>query len=125
MKVQQSYSYNFTISLGNWAIPSQTMEEKIITAIQHICFKSNQRVTSQIIFWFFNKSPLIIEFELFQNRMNRLEIDCHFYKKRGVKILKISFNSITPDSNKNDGPDNVQRVNLKLKQSLKTIEKLE
>ena len=57
--------------------------------------------------------------------MNRLEIDCHFYKKRGVKILKISFNSITPDSNKNDGPDNVQRVNLKLKQSLKTIEKLE
>ena len=41
-------------------MPNQTMEEKIVTAIQHICSKPNQRVTSQIKFQFFNKGPLSI-----------------------------------------------------------------
>ena len=62
------------------------MEEKIITAIQYIRSKSKQRVTSQRIFRFINKGALIIECELLQDCMNRLEIDGRIYKK-GVKML--------------------------------------
>ena len=58
------------------------MEEKIITAIQNILSKSKQRVTSQKLFRFINKSALSIECELFQNCMNKLEIDGRIYKKK-------------------------------------------
>ena len=64
-----------------------TMEEKIITVIQNIRSKSNQRVTSQRIFRFINKGAQSIECELFQDCMNKLEIDGHIYKNRGVKLL--------------------------------------
>ena len=62
------------------------MEEKIITAIQNIRSKSKQRVTSQRIFRYINKGALSIECELFQDCMNKLEIDGSIYKKR-VKTL--------------------------------------
>ena len=62
------------------------MEEKTITMIQYICSKSKQRVTSQRIFRFINKGALIIECELLQDCVNRLEIDGCIYKK-GVKML--------------------------------------
>ena len=64
-----------------------TMEEKIIAAIQYIRSKSKQRVTSQRIFRFINKGALSIDCELFQDSINRLEIDDRIYKKRGVKML--------------------------------------
>ena len=41
------------------------MEKKIIAAIQHICSKSKQRVTSQIIFLFVKKVAVCIGCELF------------------------------------------------------------
>ena len=63
------------------------MEERIITAIQNIRSKFKQRVTSQRIFRFINKGALSIESELFQDYMNKLEIDSRIYKKRGVKAL--------------------------------------
>ena len=59
------------------------MEEMIITAIQNIRSKSKQRVTSQRIFRFINKGALSIEFELFQDCMNKLEIAGRIYKKEG------------------------------------------
>ena len=62
------------------------MEEKNITAIQHIHSKSKQRVTFRF-FRFINKRVLSIKCELFQDCMNRLEIDGRIYKKRGVKML--------------------------------------
>ena len=58
------------------------MEEKIITAIQNTRSKSKQRVTSQRIFRFINKAALRIESELFQDCMNKLEIDGCIYKKK-------------------------------------------
>ena len=64
-----------------------TMEKKIIAAIQYICSKSKQRVTSQRIFRFINKVALSIDCELFQDCINRLEIDGRIYKKKGVKML--------------------------------------
>ena len=63
------------------------MEEKIITAIQNIRSKSKQRVTPQRIFRFTNKCALSIESELFQDCINKLEIDGRIYKKRRVKTL--------------------------------------
>ena len=63
------------------------MERKIITAIPNIPSKSKQRVTSQTIFRFINKSALSIECELFQDCINKLEIDGRIYKKRRVKML--------------------------------------
>ena len=54
----------------------------MITAIQHIRFKSKQRVTLQRIFRFINKVALSIECELFQDCMNRLEIDGGIHKKK-------------------------------------------
>ena len=53
------------------------MEEKIIAA----------RITLKRIFRFINKVALSIECELFQDCINRLEIDAHIHKKRGVKML--------------------------------------
>ena len=64
-----------------------TMEEKIITAIKNIRFKSKQRVTSQRMFVLINKGPQSIECELFQNCMNKIEIDGRIYKKRGERML--------------------------------------
>ena len=63
------------------------MEEKIITAIQNIRSKSKQRVILQRMFRFINKVPQSIECELFQDCMNKLEIDGRIYKQRGVKML--------------------------------------
>ena len=57
------------------------MEETIITAIQNIRSKSKQRVTLQRIFRFINKGAVSIESELFQDCMNKLEIDGRIYKK--------------------------------------------
>ena len=59
-----------------------TMEEKIIAAIQYIRSKSKQRVTSQRIFRFINKGALSTDCELFQDCINRLEIDGRIYKKK-------------------------------------------
>ena len=100
------------------------MEEKIITAIQNICSKSKQRVTSQRIFRFINKGALSIESELFQDCMNKLEIDGRIYKKKRGKNTSFFINPIPPDSKKNDGPDSVERVH-KSPELPKTIEKLE
>ena len=99
------------------------MEEKILTAIQHIRPKSKQRVTLQRIFRFINKGALSTERELLQDCINKLVIGGRIYKKR-VKIYHFLINPIAPDSNKNAGPDNVQRVD-KSPESPKTIEKLE
>ena len=52
------------------------MEEKTITAIQYFRSKSMQRVNSQRIFGFINKSALSIEC------INRLEIDGRVYIKK-------------------------------------------
>ena len=60
-----------------------TIEEKIISAIQHIRSKSKQRVTSQRIFRFINKGAVSIGYEVFQNCINGLEIDGRIYKKEG------------------------------------------
>ena len=81
----------------------------MITAIQHIRFKSKQRVTLQRIFRFINKVALSIEWELFQDCMNRLEIDggIHKKKKRGKNTL-FFINFILSVSNKNDKPDSVE-----------------
>ena len=49
------------------------MEEKIIAA----------RITLKRIFRFINKVALSIECELFQDCINRLEIDAHIHKKEG------------------------------------------
>ena len=68
------------------------MEENIIITIQHICSQSKQRVTSQRIFRCINKGALSIECELFQDRLNRLEIDSRIYKKRGVKMRHFLLN---------------------------------
>ena len=54
----------------------------MITAIQHIRFKSKQRVNLQRIFRFINKVALSIECELFQDCTNRLEIDGRIHKKK-------------------------------------------
>ena len=100
------------------------MEEIIITAIQHIRSKSKQRVTSKRIFQFIDKGALSAEYELFQDCMNRLEIDGRIYKNKKVKNISFFINLIPPDSNKADGPDGVKRVD-KSPESPKTIEKLE
>ena len=68
------------------------MEESIITIIQHICSQSKQRITSQRIFRCISKGALSIECELFQDRMNKLEIDSRIYKKRGVKMRHFLLN---------------------------------
>ena len=64
-------------------IKKLTVEEKIIAAIQYIHSKSKQRVTSQRTFRIFNKVALSIDCELFQDCINRLEINGLIYKKRG------------------------------------------
>ena len=58
------------------------MEEKNITAIQHICSKSKPRITLQRVFRFINKGALSIECELFQDCIIRLEIDGRIYNNR-------------------------------------------
>ena len=98
------------------------MEEKNITAIQHIRSKSKQRVTFRF-FRFINKRALSIKCELFQDCMNRLEIDGRIYKKKRGKNASFFINLIPPDSKKNNGPDNVERIHKSLESS-KTIEKL-
>ena len=100
------------------------MEKKIITAIQNICSKSKQKVTSQRIFRFINKGALSIESELFQDFMNKLEIDGRNCKKKRGKIASFFINPIPPDNKKNDGSDSVERVR-KSPELPKTIEKLE
>ena len=65
------------------------MEEKIITAIQNIRSKSKQRVTLQRIFLFINKGALSIECELFQDGMDKLEIDGLIYQKKMLHFLLI------------------------------------
>ena len=64
-----------------WTMHLYTIEEKIITAIKNIRSKSKQRVTSQVIVPFINHKAVIIECELFQDSMNKLEIDGRIYKK--------------------------------------------
>ena len=96
------------------------MEEKNSAAIQNIRSSSKQSVTSQRIFGFI-KSALCIECELFQDCINRLEIDGRIYKKRGTKMLHFLLITLPQGSNKNDGPDNVQRVD-KSPESPKTPE---
>ena len=49
---------------------------------ENICSKSKQRVTSQRIFQFINKRALSIECKLFQDCMNKLEINGRIYKKK-------------------------------------------
>ena len=81
----------------------------MITAIQHIRFKSKQRVTLQRIFRFINKVALSIECELFQDCMNRLEIDGGIHKKKKRSKNTLFFiNFILSVSNKNDKPDSVE-----------------
>ena len=63
------------------------MERTNIIVIKHIRAKSKQSVTSQRIFRFINKGALIIDCELFQDSINRFEIDGGIYKKGGIKIL--------------------------------------
>ena len=58
------------------------MEEKNITAIQHIRSKSKPRITLQRVFRFINKVALSIECELFQDCIIRLEIDGRIYNNR-------------------------------------------
>ena len=69
------------------------MEKNIITTIQYICSQSNQRGTSQRIFRCINKGALSIACKLFQDFMNRLEIDSRIYKTRGVKMR---YSLLTP-----------------------------
>ena len=68
------------------------MEESIFTIIQHICSQSKQRITSQRIFRCISKGALSIECELFQDCMNKLEIDSRIYKKTGVKMRHFLLN---------------------------------
>ena len=100
------------------------MEEKIITAIQNIRSKSKQRLTLPRFFRFINKGALSIECELFQDCMNRSEIDGCIYKKKRGKNASFFINPIPLDSKKNDRPDSVERVH-KSPELPKTIEKLE
>ena len=101
-----------------------TMEEKIITAIKNIRFKSKQRVTSQRMFLLINKGPQSIECELFQNCMNKIEIDGRIYKKKRGKNALFLINPFSPDSKKNGRSYSVERVH-KSPELPKTIEKLE
>ena len=82
--------------------------EKNITALQHVRSKSKQRVTLQNIFRFINKGALSIDSE----------------QSKRAKNASFFINPIDLDSNKNDGPDNVERVH-KYPESLEAIEKLE
>ena len=77
-----------------------------------------QRVNSQLIFEFINKSSLRIKC------INRLETDGRVYIKKRGKNASFFINLIAPGSNKNDGSDNVQRVG-KSPESPKTAENLE
>ena len=95
------------------------MEENIINAIQIIRSKSKQRVTSQKIFRFISKGALTIECELFQDCMNKLEINGHIYKK--TFLASFFINPIPPDSTKNDRPHSVERIH-KSPELAKTIE---
>ena len=96
----------------------------MITAIQHIRFKSKQRVNLQRIFRFINKVALSIECELFQDCMNRLEIDGGIHKKkRGVKILYFLLISFSRSATKM-----INRIAWRVHkspESPKIIEKLE
>ena len=76
----------------------------------------------QRIFWFINKRAVSIKYELFQNCLNRLEINGSIKKKSG-KNASFFVHPIVLDSNKIDGLDNVQRVDKS--ESPKTFEKLE
>ena len=100
------------------------MEKNIITAIQHICSKSKQRVTSQRIFRCINKGALNIDCELLQDCINRLEIDSRIFKKKRGKNAPFFINPIATDISKNDGQGNVERVHTS-PESPKIIEKLE
>ena len=56
--------------------------------------------------------------------MNKLEIDGRIYKKKRGKNASFFISSIPPESKKNDGSNNVERVH-KSPELTKTIEKLE
>ena len=101
---------------------SLNYRRKIINAIQHIRSKSKQRIISQRIFRFVSKGALSIECEFFEDCINRLEVDARIRKKREVNA-SFFINSIAPDSNKNHGLENVERVQ-KSPESPKTIGKL-
>ena len=81
-------------------------------------------MTSQRIFWFINKDALSIDCELFQDCINRLEIDGRIYKKKRSKHASFFINPISEDNNKNDEPNNTEKVH-KSPESPKAIEKLE
>ena len=85
----------------------------------NICSKSKQRVTSQRIFQFINKRALSIECKLFQDCMNKLEINGRIYKKKNFASFFI--NPIPPDSKKNDEQHGMERVHKSPKLP-KTIE---
>ena len=70
-----------------------------------------------------NKGAVSIECDLFQDCINILEIDVCIYKKKRGKNASFFINPIPPDSKKNDGSDNVERVHQS-PELPKTIEKL-
>ena len=65
-----------------------------------------------------------IECELFQDCMNKLEIDIRIYKKKRGKNASFFINPILSDNKKNDALDSMERVH-KSPELPKTIEKLE
>ena len=100
------------------------MEEKIITAIQSICSKSKQWVTSRRNFRFISKGALSIESELCQDSLNKLEIYECIYKKRGVKLLQFLLILFSQTARKM--MDLIAwKEFINLQNYLKTIEKLE
>ena len=83
-----------------YRVKKLTMEEKIIAVIQHIRFKSKQRVTSQRIFRFISKGAVSIGCELFQDCIHGLEIESHIYKKKWGKNAFLFINPIAKYSKK-------------------------
>ena len=100
------------------------MEEKIIAAIQYICSKSKLRVTSQRIFQLINKGAVSINWELFQDCINGLEVDGRIYKKKKGKNTSFLSMPLPRIAKKDDEPDNVEKAR-KSPESPKAIKKLE
>ena len=82
------------------------MEEKILSAIQHIRSKCKKRVASQRIYSFINKGALYLESNSFQDFMVGLEIDGYISKRGEGKSASYFVRKKFIDSSSNEKYEN-------------------